>query len=141
VKRAQIRYNAKLIHPAVLDLGLGTQAIHGLSTKQGAASSHPESDPPSRDSGGLPAVVKGPPEPIAIITSRAYLLQGIPSPANSGGGSSVSLSALLRPSEDFYRTSIKDKHQIFGWNVISRRVSETPIQLMWLVLQDRVLVC
>jgi hypothetical protein len=142
-ENADVKQNkAELTLLGVLDLGLGTQPIHGLSTKQGATSGHPgSSDPPSRYSGDPPAAVKGPLEPNTIITSCANLPRRMPSLAKSGGCSSVNLPALLQSSEDVYRTSIKDRHRIFGWNVISRRPSETLIQLMWLVLQDGVLVC
>jgi hypothetical protein len=67
---------AELALPTVLDLGLGPQPIHGLSTelKQGGTSCHSDSgssDPPFQDSGGSPATVKDPSNLAIIITSRA----------------------------------------------------------------------
>jgi hypothetical protein len=67
--------------------------------------------------------------------------QKIPSPVTSGSGSSVSLPAPLQSSEDVCRTSTTDRYRIFDREAISRHPSETLIQLMWLALQDRVLVC
>jgi Ca2+-transporting ATPase len=42
--------------------------------------------------------------------------------------------------EDMYRTTIEDRQRIYGQNVIPRRSSKTLFQLVWLTLQDKVLV-
>jgi hypothetical protein len=134
---------AELALPTVLDLGLVTQPIHGLSTelKQWATSSHSgSSNPPFQDSGRSPAAVN-PSNPAIIFTSRASVPQRMPSLANSGGGSNISLPLPLQSSDDVCTTPIKDRYQIFGRNFIFRRPSKTLIQLALLALQDRVLVC
>jgi Ca2+-transporting ATPase len=121
--------------------GLGTQANHGLSTKRGTLRSHPGSpDPASQgDSGGPPAAEKEPPKPNITITSPAGVPQGMQSVASLGGASGASIP--LQSSEDVYKASIQDRQRTFGQNVIPQRPSKSLLQLMWLALQDRVLVC
>ena len=43
-------------------------------------------------------------------------------------------------SEEVYRTSIEGRQQIVGQNVLPRCPSKSLLQLMWLVLKDKVLV-
>lgn len=121
--------------------GLGTRPNHGLSTKSGTLLSHPGSPEPAYqdDSGGPLAAEKEPPKPNIMVTSPTGVPQGMQSVASLGGASGVSIP--LQSSEDVYKASIEDRQRIFGQNFIPQRPSKTLIQLMWLALQDRVLVC
>ena len=123
-------------------LGLGTRITHGLSTKRGGPPSHPGSpDPASQDSSGPPAGEKDPPKPNITIISPAGVPQGMQSVASLGDVPGVGVPAAFQPSADVYNASIEDRQRIFGRNVIPQRQSKTLLQLMWLALQDRVLVC
>jgi P-type Ca2+ transporter type 2C len=120
--------------------GLGTHPNHGLSIKPGTLLSHPGSPPASQDdSGGPPAADEEPPQPNIMVTSPTGVPQGMQSVASLGGASGVSIP--LQSSEDVYKASIEDRQRIFGQNFIPQRPSKTLLQLMWLALQDRVLVC
>jgi Ca2+-transporting ATPase len=120
--------------------GLGTRPTHGISTEVGPPS-HDGSGTASQDFRETHATDKDPPKPNIMITSPAGVPQGLQSMASLAGGSGVSPPAALQFSEDAYRTSPEDRQRIFGQNIFPQRRSKTLLQLMWLALKDKVLVC
>ena len=67
-------------------------------------------------------------------------LARLQSTASLAGGSGVGLPTAFQSSEDVYKASIEDRKRIFGQNVVPQRSSITLLQLMWLALEDKVLV-
>ena len=122
--------------------GLGTQPTYGVSTKLGPPPSHTVSpDPTSQDFSESHAAEKDPPKPNFMVTSPAGVPQGLQSTASLAGCSGMSLPTAFPSSEDVYKASIEDRKRIFGQNIDPQRASKTLLQLMWLSLKDKVLVC
>jgi Ca2+-transporting ATPase len=111
---------------------LGTHPTRGLSTELG---------PP-----GLVAQVreyttdKDPPM-LNTITSPGALSQGMQSMADLAGSTGVRLPTDFQFFEDSYRASIEDRQRTFDRNIVPQKANKTLLQLMWLALKDKVLVC
>ncbi|KAF9484387.1 calcium-translocating P-type ATPase [Pholiota conissans] len=103
--------------------GLGVDPEHGLSSLSSSAKAHatshsqlPEKDFAHRaNSEDLPEIVLT--EPGGKVAS--------PTAADDGAA---------------FHASLEDRRRIFGENVLPTRVSKTLLQLMWLALQDKVLI-
>ena len=121
--------------------GLGTQPTYGLSTELVPPPSHAGSPHPTFQDESH-AADNDPRKPNIMVTSPTA---GVPhrsqSTASLASGSGVSLPTAFQFSEEAYRTSIKDRKRIFGQNFVPQRPSKTLLQLMWLALKDKVLVC
>ncbi|KAI9458771.1 calcium-translocating P-type ATPase [Russula earlei] len=113
--------------------GLGTHPTRGLTIKAGIASSHhrsPDPNFPGPKEYRVTDTDKDPPKPDITITVSVRL----------GDALGVSLSAAPQFSEDTYGMSVEDRQRIFGRNVIPPRPSKTLLKIMWLALQDKVLI-
>jgi Ca2+-transporting ATPase len=122
--------------------GLGSHHTHGLTTKIGMPQSqHVSPVLIPQNPKHVHTVDKDPPKPNIMITSPAGEPQGLQSSTSLAGSSGVDLPSALQSSEDVYRTSIEDRQRVFGQNVLPRRETKTLLQLMWLALKDKVLVC
>ena len=75
------------------------------------------------------------------ITSPAAMPQGLQSMASLAGSTGVRLPTAFQFFEDAYRASIEDRQRIFGRNIIPQNANKTLLQLLWLALKDKVLVC
>ena len=121
--------------------GLGTHATHGLSTETETPPSHLASPDPAIQSFTVShATEKDVPKPGIMVTSPAGEPQGLQSTVSLGDGSGASLPAAAQSFEGAYSTSVEDRQQIFGQNILPRRPIKTLLQLMWLALKDKVLV-
>jgi Ca2+-transporting ATPase len=118
--------------------GLGTHPTHGLSTTP--PTQHVLPDQMLQNFTVAHATDKDPPKSDIVITSPTSEPQGLQSTASLGGGSGVSLPDAFKSSEGAYRASIEDRQRIFGQNILPRRPSKSLLQLMWLALNDKVLV-
>jgi Ca2+-transporting ATPase len=108
--------------------GLGTHPTHGLSTGKGI--------PPTEHASPdliLPSLTVTHATD-KEITSPANEPQERQSTVSLGGGSGVNLFAGFQSPEGVYRTSIEDRQQIFGQNILPRRPSKSVLRLMWLAL-------
>lgn len=115
--------------------GLGVNRHRGLNSKL-----TPPSQPVSPDPGNINAVTPfgvelSPPKPNIMITSPAGVPEGLQSSASLGGASSVG-----RPASSAYEATIEDRQRIYGENVLPQRPGKSLLRLMWLALQDKVIV-
>jgi Ca2+-transporting ATPase len=146
------RQLARLFYPKDLEIlevmggvdailrSLGTHPTHGLRTKLGLLSYHGLPDAASQDFIESQTAEKDLPM-LNTVTSPAALLQGPQSSAGLAGSSGVSIPTAFQVFKDVYRVSIEDRQRIFGRNIIPRCTNKTLLQLMWLALKDKVLVC
>ncbi|KAH9159735.1 calcium-translocating P-type ATPase [Lactarius sanguifluus] len=112
--------------------GLGTDHIRGLSEQH-----------ESRDSGTINAatpdgVEMGSLKPNITITS-AGVPEGLQSTANLAGGSGVGRPAPPN-SAGAYEGTIQDRQRIYGHNILPQRPTKSLLLLIWLALQDKVLL-
>ncbi len=119
--------------------GLGTNRLRGLSTKL------TPSQLGSHDPGTINAVTPYGVEmtsfkPNIMITSPASVPEGLQSTASLGGGSDVGRLTSLKFSAGAYEATIGDRQRIYGQNILPQRQSKSLLLLMWLALQDKVLV-
>ena len=99
--------------------GLGTNPPPSLcTTSRGHKSIHPETPP----------------------ISLAGILERPRSTASLGDGSGVDHPDSLKFSPGAYEASIKDRQRIYGRNILPQRPSKSLLHLMWLALQDKVIV-
>jgi len=105
--------------------------LHGLA----------HSEPTSQDLSESRAAEKDPWKPDIMATSPADVPQGLQSTTNLTGSFAVSLPTAFQSSEDVYKVSIEDWKWIFGQNIVPQCASKNLLQLIWLVLKDKVLVC
>ena len=75
-----------------------------------------------------------------MITFPAGVPEGLQSTASLGGGSGVGRPTSLKFSAGAYEATIEDRQRICGQNILPRRQSKSLLLLMWLALQDKVLV-
>jgi len=99
------------------------------------------SEPTSQDLSKSHAVEKDPQKPDIMAMSPADVPQGLQSMTNLTGSSAMSLPTAFQSSEDMYKASIEDWKQIFGQNIVPQHASKNLLQLIWLALKDKVLVC
>ena len=120
--------------------GLGVHRLRGLST---------ELTPPSQTGPPHPATIDAvtpfgmgmsPPKPNIMITSPAGVHEGLQSTASLGGGSDGGRPASLKLSADAYEATVEDRQRIYGQNILLQRPSKSLLRLMWLALQDKVIV-
>ncbi|KAF8267739.1 hypothetical protein EI94DRAFT_1729725 [Lactarius quietus] len=115
--------------------GLGTNRLRGLST-QFARPGSP--NPDTVKAVKTPCSVEMAP----VITSSAGMTEGLectPSLSASSLGASLGGHAFLNLSAP-YKATIEDRQRIYGQNILPQRPSKGLLQLMWLGLQDKVLV-
>ncbi|KAH9052974.1 calcium-translocating P-type ATPase [Lactarius deliciosus] len=106
--------------------GLGTNRLRGLSTKLAPPSQLGSPDPGAINAVSPNGVEMTPPKPNIMITSPAGVPEGLQSTASLGG--------VGRPA------SLKDRQRIYGRNILPQRPSKSLLLLMWLALQDKVIV-
>jgi Cation transporter/ATPase, N-terminus len=75
------------------------------------------------------------PKPNIMITSLAGVHAGLQSTASLGGASGVG-----RPASGAYEATVEDRQRIYGQNILPQRPSKRLLRLMWLALQDKVVV-
>jgi len=119
---------------------LGTHPTHGLSTILRPPSYLRPPDPASQDFRESHTAKE---EPLMLnsVTLPAAVPQGLQSLASLAGRSGASLPTAFQGFQDVYRASIEDRKRIFGGNIIPQRTNKTLLQLIWLALKDKVLVC
>jgi len=115
---------------------LGAHPTHGLRTMLGPPSYHGPPDPASRIFRESYTA-----EMLNTVTPPAAVPQGLQSLASLAGSSGASLPTAFQGFQDVYRASIEDRKRIFGRNIIPQCRNKTLLQLMWLALKDKVLVC
>jgi len=120
--------------------GLGTDTSRGLNTKLTSLGQLGSPDLGTIDSVTPGGVEMTPPKPNIMITSPAGVPEGLQSTASLGVSSSVGRPASLKFSAAAYDASIEDRRRIYGQNVLPQRPSKSLLLLMWLALQDKVLV-
>ncbi|KAI9437975.1 Ca-transporting ATPase [Lactarius indigo] len=117
--------------------GLGTNRCRGLSTKLVQPASR---DPEIINALHLDGEETTPPKPDTMISSPIGMHEELQRTAGLRGGSSADHLASLKFSVRSYETTIKDRQRIYGQNILPRRPTKSLLLLMWLALQDRVLV-
>ena len=115
--------------------GLGTNRLHGLSTKPAPPSQLGSPDPKSINAVTSYGVEMSPPKPNILITSPAGVHEGLQSTASLGGASGVG-----RLASGANEATIDDRQRIYGHNILPQRPSKSLLRLMWLALQDKVIV-
>ncbi|KAI9463227.1 calcium-translocating P-type ATPase [Lactarius psammicola] len=119
--------------------GLGTNRLRGLSTKLAPPSQLGSPDPGTVNAVTPNGVEMTPPKPNIMITSPAGVPEGLQSTA-SLGANSVGRPASLKFSEGAYEATIGDRQRIYGQNILPHRPSKSLLSLMWLALQDKVII-
>ncbi|KAH9025710.1 hypothetical protein EDB83DRAFT_2526782 [Lactarius deliciosus] len=113
--------------------GLGTDRVRGLSTTGYG----------SRDSGTNAATSDGVEmtsfRPNIALTSPTCVTEGPKSTATLGGGSGVGRPSSPN-SASAYESTTKDRQRIYGQNIFSQRPRKSLLSLMWLAIQDKVLI-
>lgn len=99
-------------------VGLGTDKDRGLSEKQLAAATASEATASNSEPEALPAITLTEPSGTAQPTAARQLDHEAP-----------------------YKASLQDRIRVYGQNVLPERKSKTLLQLMWLAMKDKVLVC
>ncbi|KAH9168805.1 calcium-translocating P-type ATPase [Lactarius sanguifluus] len=117
--------------------GLGTNRLRGLSTTLAPPSQLGSPDPGAVNAVTPSGVEMTPPKPNIMITSPAGVPEGLQSTASLGG---VGRPASLKYSEGAYEATIRDRQRIYGRNILPQRPSKSLLLLMWLALQDKVIV-
>ena len=100
--------------------GLGTTVTHGLSSDKGlhgTESKQPAKDRPSEGSETVPAIV--------LTTSEGQEVAPPAAPVEDGAA---------------FAATLEDRRRVYGENVLPTRTSKTLLQLMWMAMQDKVLV-
>jgi hypothetical protein len=121
--------------------GFATHPTHGLGTGKGTPPTQHASPNPTLQSLAVSrASCKDTPD-IMITAPAVGELQGLRSMVCLESGSGTTLPAVFQSSGGVYRTSIDDRQQIFGQDILPRRPSEGFIRWMWTALKDKVLVC
>ena len=117
--------------------GLGVHRLHGLSTKLTSPSQAGSPDPATIINAVTPSGIEmSPPKPNIMITSPTGVPEGLQSTASLGGGSN-----LVHPASGAaYEATLEDRQRIYGYNILPHRPSKSLIRLMWLALQDKVIV-
>jgi Ca2+-transporting ATPase len=116
-------------------LGLGTNRLHGLNTKLTPSSQLGSPDPGNINAVTPYGVEMSPPKPNIMITSPAGVHEGLQSTASLGGGSGVG-----RPASGAHEATVEDRQRIYGHNILPQRPSKSLLSLVWLALQDKVIV-
>ncbi|KAH9025496.1 calcium-translocating P-type ATPase [Lactarius pseudohatsudake] len=112
--------------------GLGTNRLRGLSTMLA-----PPSQLGSPDPGGVNAVTPNGVEMTPPKPSPAGVPEGLQSTASLGG---AGRPASLKYPKGAYDATIGDRQRVYGQNILPQRLSKSLLLLMWLALQDRVIV-
>lgn len=121
---------------------LGTHPTHGLSTVLGLPSYLRPPYPAPQDFRESHTAGKGSLMlMLNTVTSPGAVPQGLQSLASLAGSSGANLPTAFQGFQDVYRASIGDRKRIFGQNIIPQCANKTLLQLMWLALKDKVLVC
>ena len=115
--------------------GLGTNRLQGLSTKLTPQSQLGSPDPASVNIAIPNSVEVSPPKPNIMITSPAGVLEGLQSTASLAGGPGVGRSV-----SGAYEATVEDRQRIYGHNILPQRQNKSLLRLMWLALQDKVIV-
>ena len=100
--------------------GLGTTATHGLSSDKGlhrTETRHSAKGRSSEASETVPAIV--------LTTSEGQEVAPPAAPVEDGAA---------------FAATLEDRRRVYGENVLPTRTSKTLLQLMWMAMQDKVLV-
>ncbi|KAI9449869.1 calcium-translocating P-type ATPase [Lactarius psammicola] len=119
--------------------GLGTDRLRGLSTKLTPPSQSGSREPGTINPETPYGVEMTSPKLNIMITSPAGVPEGLQSTA-SLGANSVGRPASLKFSEGTYEATIGDRQRIYGQNILPHRPSKSLLSLMWLALQDKVII-
>jgi len=117
--------------------GLGTNRLRGLSTKLAPPSQLGSPDPGTINAVTPIGVEMTPPKPDIMITSPAGVPEELQSTASLAG---VGRPASLKFSVGAHEATIGDRQRIYGHNILPQRPSKSLLSLMWLALQDKVIV-
>jgi Ca2+-transporting ATPase len=118
--------------------GLGSHPLRGLITKLTPPTESP--DPATVHAVTPFGIEMSSPEPNIMNTSPTGVPEGLKSTASLGGGSSMGRSSSLKFSAGAYEATLEDRERIYGQNILPRRPSKSLLRLMWLALQDKVIV-
>ncbi|KAH9024007.1 hypothetical protein EDB83DRAFT_1980676 [Lactarius deliciosus] len=114
--------------------GLGTDRVRGLSTRlTGCGSRDSRTNAATSDSVEMTSL-----KPNIALTSPTGP-EGPQSTATFGGGSGVGRPSSPN-SASAYETVIKDRQRIYGHNILPQRPRKSLLLLMWLAIQDKVLI-
>lgn len=130
--------------------GLGTHAKTGLSAAAigKAAGARPGAGP---DAGAGEGAGQRHDRPKRV--SEELDAEAVPGIVVTGPGSEVDVSRGRRPhsadgheeedddDEKVYSASLEERRRVFGANVLPTRKTKSLLQLMWLAMKDKVLVC
>ncbi|KAI9437967.1 calcium-transporting ATPase [Lactarius indigo] len=79
-------------------------------------------------------------KPNTMITSLTDVSDGLQNTASLAGGSGLGCPAFPKYSADAYEVTMKCRQDIYGQNILTRRPSKGFLLLMWLALQNKVIV-
>jgi Ca2+-transporting ATPase len=120
--------------------GLGVHRLRGLSTRLTPPSPTGSPDPATINAVTPFGADMSRPRPNVMITSPTGVPEGLQSTVGLGGGSSVGRPASVKFSAAAYEATIEDRQRIYGHNILTQRPSKSLLRLMWLALQDKVIV-
>ena len=120
--------------------GLGVRRRRGLSTKPIPPSQTEPPDPATTNAMTPFGMEMSPPKLNIMITSPAGVHEELQNTASLGGVSNGGRPASLKLSADAYEATVEDRRRIYGQNIPPQRPSESLLHLMWLALQDKVIV-
>ncbi|KAH9015966.1 calcium-translocating P-type ATPase [Lactarius deliciosus] len=112
--------------------GLGTNRLRGLNTMLAPPSPLGSPDPGAFNAVTPNGVEMTPPKP-----SPTGVPEGLQSTASLGG---AGRPASLKYPKGAYEATIGDRQRIYGQNILPQRPSKSLLLLMWLALQDKVIV-
>ena len=118
--------------------GIGTSPLRGLSTKL-----TPPNQLGSPDPGTINVVTPYGVEMMPIMITRGGDMPKEPqctARATREGSSGVGRPACLDYSAGAYEATIEDRQRIYGQNILPQRPSKSLRRLMWLALQEKVVV-
>ncbi|KAH9052624.1 hypothetical protein EDB87DRAFT_1835780 [Lactarius vividus] len=117
--------------------GLGTNRHHGLSTKPTQPASR---NPEITNAAHQDCEETTPPKPDTTISSPIGVPEGLQHAAGLGGGFDAGHLASLKVSARAYAATLQDRRCIYEHNILPQRPTKTLFLLMWLALQNKVLV-
>ncbi|KAN0138924.1 calcium-translocating P-type ATPase [Lactarius tabidus] len=120
--------------------GLEVHRLRGLSSRLTPPSPTGSPDPATTNAVTPFGTEMSQPKPNVMITSPTGVPEGLQSIVSLGGGSSVGRPASVKFSAAAYEATIEDRQRICGQNILTQRPSKSLLRLMWLALQDKVIV-
>ncbi|KAH9033387.1 E1-E2 ATPase-domain-containing protein [Lactarius pseudohatsudake] len=114
--------------------GLGTDRVCGLSTRPTCGLRDPGTNAATSDGVEMTSLKTN-----IALTSPTSVQEGPQSTATLGGGSGVGRPSSPN-SASAYESTIKDRQRIYGQNIFPKYPRKSLRLLMWLAIQDKVLI-